>query len=542
MKRMTDFWKAILGSLLLYVHPSAYAVPGINAPQAHWIFDKIVVPGIIGVQFIAVDEQGKIIVRIPNTIEVFDSQGAQLASWTCLDSTNDNGLGANAGGKIVAWCGADLIVFDEQGNVLAQPVLPSGAACDCGNKVFVNIDGTFSALTNNPDANHHKLVTFSSANSLIASVQVVPPQFSVFTFDSSQFEGFVELNENTYLFTANSYAAGPYVLSADGTTVAGGVISATGVALGLIVTPSAVFDQQYRSLGTLSSLYGGMGGSSASTLSPDGTTLLAVAAGIARFKQVSRSLSANFDLRPNPEATLVDTRTSGGDAVIDIDYLVHDKAAGTVTTAALAFDSDGDTFSSVRQIKTLVEGTASNLGSAIPTEVTKRITWDVNQDLGFAGFATVSVEVLANDNRALIDIPFVEIPAGIPNAGDPDLVISTWPMSESDIKPAWYWLIATSDPRITFNNGQVFGSTSSGAYNGQLLTSDAGTTTQGQSFLCSLLNVRPATQTEINRAQTGTTPGVQSYTPLAQVGPYPAAVNEIGVDVVSTGLWVVKLP
>src|SRR5262249_30210679 len=154
------------------------------------------------------------------------------------------------------------------------------------------------------------------------------------------------------------------------------------------------------------------------------------------------------------------------------------------------FDSDGDSFSSVRQVKTFSEATGANLGPGTATETTKRITWDVSQDLGTSGFANVSVEVYANDGRALIDVQFVEIPANIPNSGDSDLTISTWPITAGDMQTAWYWLIATDDPvkypgtLVTFNDGQVFGNANSGAFNGQLLVSDAGTTTQGEDFLC----------------------------------------------------------
>jgi hypothetical protein len=179
------------------------------------------------------------------------------------------------------------------------------------------------------------------------------------------------------------------------------------------------------------------------------------------------------------------------------------------------------------------------VGAQIPTETVKRLTWDVTQDLGSSGVASVSVEVLASDGRPLIDIPFVEIPAGIPNQADPPLVISTWGLDAT--KSAWYWLIATGDSRITFSNGEVRGSATSGVFSGQLLASDAGNTTQGEDFLCFLLNVRRATQAEIDRARAGTTPGVQSYAPVARVGGNPVLVNEIGVDVAGGGLMVVKL-
>jgi hypothetical protein len=102
-------------------------------------------------------------------------------------------------------------------------------------------------------------------------------------------------------------------------------------------------------------------------------------------------------------------------------------------------------------ITSLAEGTGNKLGSNIATGQTHRFTWNVAGDWN-TDFAEVQLEVLAKDNRGLINLDFLRIPAG---GGNPELKISRSPVNDNDFLSVWYWLLATGDPDVRLDNGQV---------------------------------------------------------------------------------------
>jgi hypothetical protein len=192
-------------------------------------------------------------------------------------------------------------------------------------------------------------------------------------------------------------------------------------------------------------------------------------------------------------------------------------------------------------MRTLVEGTATNVGDSVPTNVARRLSWDAAADLGTAGaFINASIYIAANDGRGLVDLAFVTLPANVPTAGDPALTISSNVVGDLQLLPFWLWLVASNDAGITFANGEV--RAASGPLAGQLLASGTTTTAVGREFAFARLGVREATAAEAQRARTGTTPGIQQYNPTRFYGTVPDRVNEIGVETGSTpGVHVVRL-
>jgi DNA-binding beta-propeller fold protein YncE len=140
-----------------------------------------------------------------------------------------------------------------------------------------------------------------------------------------------------------------------------------------------------------------------------------------------------------------------GSSLVDVEYRVKDADDATVQTAALAFKNGGNSLSDVIPITSLAEGTGNKLGANIATGQTHRFTWNVAGDWN-TDFAEVQLEVLAKDNRGLINLDFLRIPAG---GGNPELKISRSPVNDNDFLSVWYWLLATGDPAIRFEDGKV---------------------------------------------------------------------------------------
>lgn len=144
-----------------------------------------------------------------------------------------------------------------------------------------------------------------------------------------------------------------------------------------------------------------------------------------------------------------------------------------------------------------MEGTGSNLGTNVPTGTKLHLTWNMGADWSI-DFGQIQVEVLAKDSRNLLGFHWITLPSDGTNAA---IQISSAPVPESELLSVWYWLIATDQSGMSFAGGSITGV--GGDYDGQLLTSDAGTTTAGRNFAYSQMGVRAITQAEIDRANAG---------------------------------------
>ena len=141
-----------------------------------------------------------------------------------------------------------------------------------------------------------------------------------------------------------------------------------------------------------------------------------------------------------------------GQKLLDLDYRVKDDDNATVTTAAVAFNAGLNTLDDLILVKNFAESTGVNVGTNIPTGVTKRLTWDIAKDWG-SDFGQLQMEILAKDSRDLLNLDFIQMPAV---GGDPLLKISRTPLNDSDFLSVWYWLLANSDPGIKLTYGKVF--------------------------------------------------------------------------------------
>ena len=158
---------------------------------------------------------------------------------------------------------------------------------------------------------------------------------------------------------------------------------------------------------------------------------------------------ANNNAIPLP--VVLGSAQRSGQKLLDVDYRVNDSDSATVQTAALAFRNGGNSLNDVIPIRHLTEGTGNQLGANITTGQSHRFTWDLAQDWS-GNFDQVQIEVLAKDNRGLLNLDFIQMPAV---GGDSALRISRTPLNDADFLSVWYWLIATGDPEVRLENGVI---------------------------------------------------------------------------------------
>jgi hypothetical protein len=242
-----------------------------------------------------------------------------------------------------------------------------------------------------------------------------------------------------------------------------------------------------------------------------------------------------------PMPAIVRQRQRPNSPLVDIDYQVTDADSANVTVGMLVFTNSSAVASlnnCLRQL-TVVEGTATNLGTAILANQRHRVTWNAAVDLNTA-LGSYRVAVMAKDNRSgLLDIHYLDLPA---DRGMPSITISRSPLIHSDFMHVWWWLLATNDPGISLVSGKIYGV--GGALDGKVLCNgDSNTTADGRLYIYGKMSVREATVAEVQWAREGAVAGnVNRAAPTRQVGGRPGAVNEYGFDTRDWGAnawWIV---
>jgi hypothetical protein len=270
--------------------------------------------------------------------------------------------------------------------------------------------------------------------------------------------------------------------------------------------------------------------------------------GITYMPSGFRSLGSLFGSSPLldrpaiPQPRIISTTRQPSSTIINLAFTIDDEDDSTVDARILGFRQGVVSLANALRLTALINGTTSQLGPNTPTGVLRNVAWDAAIDLGTSQpIVQASFQVFAKDGRGLIDLDFVAIPAGIPQASDPVLVVTRTPITDEQLLDAWLWLVASNDPRITFENGEV--RAAGGAFGGQLLATGTVTTTVGRGFLFGILGLREATTAERTRAREASTPGIVNQFPPRNGMPFqavPSKVNQFGIDTgASAGYWVV---
>ena len=137
---------------------------------------------------------------------------------------------------------------------------------------------------------------------------------------------------------------------------------------------------------------------------------------------------------------------------LDIVYKVTDTDDANVTTGLLAYIDGDDSFENVIIPKSFLGDVTGKIGENVDVNVTHTISWDMPRDWN-ASVGTVAVEVFAKDDRELLDLHFVEIPADENNATP--LTINRFPLKNEDFLAAYRYMLATGDPAIKLEKGVV---------------------------------------------------------------------------------------
>ena len=245
-----------------------------------------------------------------------------------------------------------------------------------------------------------------------------------------------------------------------------------------------------------------------------------------------------------PTAEITSLQQRPNSTLLDIDYTVTDLDDAKVQVAAAAFKNNTNDLTNMVLMNSLVENTAQNVGPAITTGTTHRLTWDARADWG-VDFGDVSVHIFARDSRPLLmGLHFLSLPASGTNAAIP---MTRCPVNQSAFMEPLMWLAASKNPAVSFANAQIKGV--GGAFDGQLLASGTTVTQAGRQYIESLMGVREATAAEVKAAREASTPGNVNQWDLDNLTQkidlaYPQKVNEYGFDTGSydgTWFWLVKV-
>lgn len=185
-----------------------------------------------------------------------------------------------------------------------------------------------------------------------------------------------------------------------------------------------------------------------------------------------------------------------GTTLMDVVYRVNDPEDATVKTRALAFVDGVRSFAKVIRPVTFAEGTAANLGDAIPANVNHTLTWDVAADWD-VDLGQVKFEVLAMDGRGLLSFDWISIPEA---GSNPDVSISKNTPEEQQKLDALFWLYAGGDSNLALSQGTLTGSSASGVFSGLKLAVGANTQTYSAPFLFKKMNVAVADPVEVATA------------------------------------------
>ncbi len=148
---------------------------------------------------------------------------------------------------------------------------------------------------------------------------------------------------------------------------------------------------------------------------------------------------------PLPSVLKVGQRA--GTAILDVDFVVYDADSTLAEVALLAYKNGESKPSKLILPTSFVEGTQSSMGPSVQTNQIQRVSWNVGADWDVET-GSVSVEVLAKDDRLLKAQKFAYAPGGAPNASG---------IQDPDPHSSWLWLLAKRDPAIKFENGKIVG-------------------------------------------------------------------------------------
>jgi hypothetical protein len=261
---------------------------------------------------------------------------------------------------------------------------------------------------------------------------------------------------------------------------------------------------------------------------------------IQAFKRIFRTLGG-WPHDSIPLSDVLSVRQRESTFILDVDYVVDDHDDTNVTAYAAAFaGADGDALrlDNIVPVRTLIESTHTNLGENVQVGSVHRISWNMENDevsRVITNFGDLRLAILARDERDLLDLHYITIPSDGTNDA---IKMNRTPLQDSDLLPAWFWLLASGDPDVTLATGAVMRAGTS-----EVLAEGTNTTPAGRSYLFDRMHLREATPQELRLAREASTPGsVTEWEPNREPPPEGYRVNEFNfVTSPTSGWWVVPV-
>jgi len=197
-----------------------------------------------------------------------------------------------------------------------------------------------------------------------------------------------------------------------------------------------------------------------------------------------------------PTVHILSAGMRAGTTLMDVTYRIDDPDDATVSVQALAFVDGVRSFANVIRPTTWAEGTESNLGSNITTDVEHSLTWDVAADMT-NDLVHLKFEVLCRDSRGLLPLEWITIPAA---GGHDELTISKNAPTDGEVLDALFWEYAEWNPRVRLLDGWLIGTSASMEFNGVPLVDASEVQDFGPAHVLRSMNLLTADERALNEA------------------------------------------
>jgi hypothetical protein len=133
---------------------------------------------------------------------------------------------------------------------------------------------------------------------------------------------------------------------------------------------------------------------------------------------------------------------------LEITFRINDMDSPSVEARMIAFIDGGNDLSKVIIPKTFTDSITGKLDHNVSTNQNHTVSWNVGADWS-VGFGELEVAILAKDDRDLINLHFLTLPANDSNSTE--LKINRSPITDNDMLNVWYWLLAKGETDFEFN-------------------------------------------------------------------------------------------
>lgn len=200
-----------------------------------------------------------------------------------------------------------------------------------------------------------------------------------------------------------------------------------------------------------------------------------------------------------PTPVIVSAAMRPGTTYLDVVFRVNDPDNTTVQVRALAFINGTRSFANVIRPTAFVGDTSAVLGSAVPTNTDRALTWDVAADWNVE-LGQLKFEILCRDERGLLAFDWITIPAAGEHAA---LTISKDTPPDAKVLDALFWEFAGGGNRVTLAaDGVLRGGADAEQFVGAILASGASLASYARPFVFWRMNLEAASVAEVNFAHT----------------------------------------